>query len=144
MVVMKNSLKAMDSGFAFFPGEFLTDNHRETQGLYIWRPASKGTYKGPNVWRNTLRSWTDSLAITEVSSYKFPGKPSESGIGEGNWWTFEEFMATRDTNVSQTTLSAVTLGLFSKELQRFSVKTWMNVFTKIFTLRKSATKADEM
>ena len=38
---------------------------------------------------------------------------------EGNWRASEEFPLTRGVNVSQTALSAVTLGLFSKEQLRF-------------------------
>ena len=77
------------------------------------------SHEEPNVWRSTERSWTVHLAVTEVSSYKLPGKLPECGIRQGNWRATEEFTPTQDTSVSQTALSADTLGLCFQELCRF-------------------------
>ena len=63
-----------------FPqGEVPMDKHGETQGRYIWRPSNKRIHEGPNVWWNTEWSWTVRQAVTEVSSYKLPGKPWDCG-----------------------------------------------------------------
>ena len=97
-------------------------SYRETHGWYIWRPSSKRTYKGPNVWRSTeqrLGVAERSLVVTEVSSYKLSGKPPDCGTREGNWRFTEEFTPNRGTNIYQTALFSVVLGLFSKETRRF-------------------------
>ena len=105
------------SRFAFFQEK--SSKHGETQGWYIWWPSNKRTHEEPNVWWSTEQSCTVHLAVTEVSRYKLPGKAPECRIQEGIWRAIEEFLLTQDTNVSQTAISAVTLGLFSKELWRF-------------------------
>ena len=118
--VMKNFVKVMDRGqrVCFPPAEAPMDTPGEPKGRYIWRPSNKRTHEEPNIWRSPEQSWTVRRAVTEVSSYKLPGKPPECRIREGNWRA-----TTRSTNVSQTALSAVTLGLFSKELWRFKWRT---------------------
>ena len=63
-------------------------------------------------------------------------------IQEKNWRATVEFPPTRGTNISQTALSVITLGLFSKELWIFE---WRAVWIlSPRPLWKSATKADEM
>ena len=65
------------------------------------------------------KSFIESTGFT-TGSYKLPGKLTECGIREGNWRATEEFPPIQGMNVSQTTLSSVALGLFSKELWRFA------------------------
>ena len=95
-----------------------TDKHGETQGWYIWL-SNKRTHEGPNIWWSTKGSWTVCLVVTEIGSYKLPGKTLGCRIQEGNWRAVVEFPPTQGMNVSQTVLSVVTLGLFSKELRKF-------------------------
>ena len=116
--VMKNFVKAMDwegSGFAFLK-------------------------KFPRISMEKLKacifdgSQIRELVVTEVSSYKLPGKPPECGTREGSWRPTEVFPLTHGTNVSQTALSVVTLGLFAKELWEFEWRPRVSVFTKTFAL----------
>ena len=82
------------------PTQVPMDKYGETQGRYIWWSSNKRIHEGPNVWWTTEQSWTVCVAVTEVSSYKLPGKSQECGIQEGNWRATEKFLLTWSTNVS--------------------------------------------
>ena len=65
-------------------------------------------------WRERESRISVQVARHDVEWH--PGKLPEWGLQEGNWRATEEFPPIQSTNVSQTSLPAVTLGLFSKEL----------------------------
>ena len=103
-------------------------SHWETRCWYIRWPSNKRTYEGPNVWRSTERSWTVRLAVTEVNSYKL-GNYRSAGYEKEIKELLTSFCQL--TNVSQTALSAVTLGQFSKELWRFEWRPGWTLSPKI-------------
>ena len=111
--VMKNFVKAMDregSRFAFLQ-KFLWISIEKLKAGVFDDPQIRA-HDGPNVWWSTEWNWTIRLAITEVSSYKLPGKPPECGIQEENWRGTEEFPP---TNTSHTwTIFQRTMGIWVK------------------------------
>ena len=135
-------MKAMDtegSGFAFLQKFPWISMEKLKAGIF---DGSQIIHGGPNVWQSTEQSWTVQQAVTEVSSYKLPGKPAKCRIQEGNWWATEECPPILGTNVKLNFLRSH-LDIFQRTVEIW-VKSWVSTFTKTFTLWKRATKAGRM
>ena len=118
-------MKVMDrkgSRFAFLQEKIPWTSMEKLKAGLIWWLSNKRTLEELYVWWTTEKSWIVHLAVSEVSSYKLPGKPLECRIWEGNWRATHEFLPTQC--MSNCSLCAHTWTIFQRTVEIWVKSRW--------------------